>query len=84
MCCAIHFNLLSFHKLFVSVASFVKVLCGDIRDQLGAVTTPVKLGRLRKFAVRRRNKSTIRNVYKFVKNISEQPEYFSNISGHVN
>jgi hypothetical protein len=46
-----------------------------------AVTTPT--GRLGKFAIRSQNKSTISNVYKFLKYISEQPEHFSNINVHI-
>jgi hypothetical protein len=46
----------------------------DQPDRSSAVTTPVKLGRLGKSDIRSQNKRTIYNVYKFFKNISEQPE----------
>jgi hypothetical protein len=47
------------------------------------VTTPVKLDRLRKSAVRSQNKRTIYNVYNFFKDISEQPEHFSDVNVHI-
>jgi hypothetical protein len=49
-----------------------------------AVTTPVKLGRLQKSDIRRQKARTIYNVYKFLKDISEQPEHFSTINVHFN
>jgi hypothetical protein len=82
----VNFNLSVFHKFAISVASFVKLLYGDTEDQpekSSAVTTPVKLDRLRKSAVRSQNKRTIYNVCKFFKYISEQPEHFSNINVHI-
>jgi hypothetical protein len=60
-------------------------MCGDMEDQAdrsSAVTTPVKLDRSRKSDIRSQNKRTIYNVYKFFKDISEQPEHFSNINVH--
>jgi hypothetical protein len=50
----------------------------DQPDRSSSVTTPVKLGRLGKSDIRSQNKRTIYNVYKFFKDISEQPEHFSN------
>jgi hypothetical protein len=54
----------------------------DQPDRSSAVTTPVKLGGLGKSAFRSQNKRTIYNVYKFFKDIFEQPEHFSNINVH--
>jgi hypothetical protein len=54
----------------------------DQPDRSSAVTMPVKLGRLGKFDIRSQNKRTIYNVDKFFKEISEQPEHFSNINVH--
>jgi hypothetical protein len=57
-----------------------------VEDQLetsSAVTTLVKLGRLRKSAIRSENKRTIYNVYKFFKDISDHPEHFSNMNVHT-
>jgi hypothetical protein len=54
----------------------------DQPDRSSAVTTPVKLGRLEKSDIRSQNKRTIYNVYKFSKDISEQPEHLSNINVH--
>jgi hypothetical protein len=54
----------------------------DQPDRSSAVTTPVKLGRLGKSDIRSQNKRTIYNVYKFFKDISEEPEHFSNINVH--
>jgi hypothetical protein len=74
LCCAVNFNLFVFHKFVISV-SCVKLLCGDMEDQpetSSAVTTPVKLDKLRKSAIRSQNKRTIYNVCKFLKDISEQ------------
>jgi hypothetical protein len=51
-------------------------------DRSAAVTTPVRLGRLGNSDIRSQNKRTIYNVYKFFKDISEQPEHFSNINVH--
>jgi hypothetical protein len=84
-CCAVKFNSLFFHKFFISVVSCVKLLCGDMEDQpdrSSAVTTTVRLGRLGKSDIRSQNKRTIYNVYKFFKDISEQPEHFGNINVH--
>jgi hypothetical protein len=60
------------------------VWCGleDQPDRSSAVTTPVELGRLGKFDIRSQNKRAIYNVYKFFKDICEQPEFFSNINIH--
>jgi ribosomal protein L34 len=54
----------------------------DQPDRSSAVTMPVKVDRLRKSDIRSQNKRTIYNVYKFFKDISEQPEPFSNINVH--
>jgi hypothetical protein len=54
----------------------------DHPDRSSAVTMPVKLGRLGKSDNRSQNKRTIYNVDKFFKDISEQPEHFSNINVH--
>jgi hypothetical protein len=43
-----------------------------------AVTTQVKLGGLGKSAIRSWKKVTVFNVHKFFKDVSGQPEYFSN------
>jgi hypothetical protein len=54
----------------VSAVLCVKLLCDDTEEQPEtslAVITPVKLDRLRKAAIRRQNKRTIYNVYKFLK-----------------
>jgi hypothetical protein len=55
----------------------------DQPEMSSAVTTPVKLDRLRKSAIRSHNKRTIYNVYTFFKDISEQPEHFSNVNVHT-
>jgi transposase len=54
----------------------------DQPDRSSAVTTPVKVGRLGISDIRSQNKRTVYNVYKFFKDISEQPEHFSNINVH--
>jgi hypothetical protein len=54
----------------------------DQLDRSSAVTMPVKVGRLGKSDIRSQNKRTIYNVYKFFKDISEEPEHFSNINFH--
>jgi hypothetical protein len=54
----------------------------DQPDKSSAVTAPVKVGRLGKSDIRSQNKRAIYNVYKFFKDISEQPEHFSNINFH--
>jgi hypothetical protein len=48
-----------------------------------AVTTPVKLGRLEKSAIKSQNKRTIYNVCRFFKDTSEQHDHFSNINVHI-
>jgi hypothetical protein len=81
----VNFNLLVFHKFVISVVSCVKLLCGE-KDQpetSSAITTPVKLDRLKKSAIRSQNKRTIYNVCKFFKDISVQPEHFSNRNVHI-
>jgi hypothetical protein len=55
---------------------------GDQAEMSSAITTPVKLGRLGNSDFRHQNKKTIYNVCKFFKDISQQPEYFSNINVH--
>jgi hypothetical protein len=58
-------------------------LCGGKEGQpeiFSAVTTPVKLGMLGKFDIRRQNKRTVYIGYKFFRHISEQGEYFSGIN----
>jgi hypothetical protein len=55
----------------------------DQPEMSSAVIRPVKLGRLGKFAIRSQNKRIIYNVYKLFKDISEQPEHFSNIKVHI-
>jgi hypothetical protein len=71
----VNFNLFVFHKFVISLVLCVKLLCGDMDDQPEtslAVTTAVKLDRLRKCAIRNQNKRTIYNVYKFFKDISRK------------
>jgi hypothetical protein len=46
----------------------------DQPDRSSAITVPVKLGRSGKYDIKSQNKRTIYNVYKFFKDISEQPE----------
>jgi hypothetical protein len=78
-CCAVNFNSLFVHKFVISVVSCVKLVCGDMEDQpdgSSAVTMPVKVGRLGKSDIKSHNKRTVYNVYKFFKDISEQPEHF--------
>jgi hypothetical protein len=79
-CCAVNFNLSVFHEFVISVGSCVKLLFGDVLNQpetSTVITTPVKLDRLRKSAIRSQNKRTIYNVSKFFKDISEEPEHMS-------
>jgi hypothetical protein len=67
----------------MSVISYISLLCGNTEDQqemLSAVTTPVKLGRLGKSDIRKQSTRTAYNVYKFLKDISEQPANFSDIN----
>jgi hypothetical protein len=52
-------------------------------ETFSAVTTPVKMDRLRKSAIRSQNKRAIYNVYKFYKDISGQPENFNNINVRI-
>jgi hypothetical protein len=56
--------------------------CGDMEDQSemsSVVTAPVKWCILWKSDTINQNKWTIYNVYKFFKDIFEQPEHFGNI-----
>jgi hypothetical protein len=50
----------------------------DQPQKSSTVTKPVKLSRLRKSAIRSQNKRPIYNVFKFFKDIFEQPVHFSN------
>jgi hypothetical protein len=73
----------------VLAASIIRaIILAAVKRQMqpetsSAVTTPVKLDRLRKPAIRSQHKRTIYNVYKFFKDISEQPEHFSNMNVHI-
>jgi hypothetical protein len=46
-------------------------------------TTLARLGRLGKCDIRSQNERTIYTVYKFLKDISDQPKHFSNVNVHI-
>jgi hypothetical protein len=54
----------------------------DQPETSSALKTPAKRRRLGKSYIRGQNKRTIYNVHKFFKDISLQPEHFSNINLH--
>jgi hypothetical protein len=55
----------------------------DQPEMSSAVTTPVKVGILRKSAVRVQNKMTIYKVHGFFKHICKQPECFCNTYAYI-
>jgi hypothetical protein len=65
----------------------LKLLCGDVEDlpeTSMVVTAALILDRLRKSAIRSQHKRAVYYVFKFVRDISEQPEQFSSINIKVN
>jgi hypothetical protein len=81
LCC--EFSFIPFSEIR-NICCFV--LCREMENQpqtSSVVRTPVKLVRLRKSAIRSKNKRTIYNMYNVFKDISGKPEHFSNINIHM-
>lgn len=52
----------------------------DQSETSSGLTKPAKLERFGRSDIRSQNKRIIYNVYKFFKDMSEQPKHFSNIN----